>query len=633
MTTINKAIIPQQKKAGYANVVSEYIHVIALLIVIVAGLINTEYFYNPTATAYYGFCISVLFFVIVSTSLYLTKKSVVTIKAPLFSFGIWCLYILWHYFTNTGTLVFTIYSVALYFLILKATTLFSTPTFNFKLFFGSIGGIAFLESIYCITQYFGWFKSQNELFDVTGSCINPNTTAMFLALTIPVFLFLFQGKYKKLFFIGFITILIALFLLKCRAAYIGATICLIVFYGLEHNFISWLKNKKNKVAAKALFILCLLIVIPVSIHLYNSKKASSDGRKFIWKLSTEMLSQKPITGYGYGFYSKEYNLFQANYIQKGKATIGEMENAGYVITAHNELIQNAVEGGIIGLVLMLLFFGFLLCSHYDSKIDVGNEWDNSLCTDTSIQSKKTCYNLSYAGVITFLAMSMFNFSIQNVPVMCMLIVYAAIVCSTIKPLRIPAKLIFLETNKILSILSKFFTIAISVCLIYTLFGIAKADSLNKKASLLKKERQYEQALGIMTALEPHLNKNSDYWENYGNLYYLTHNYTEAIRCLNKGKELDTSPVLYLGLGNCYEKLNQYPAAIVQYEQLVNLKPSKFAFRFRLMNAYLQNKDTVNALKIAQGILALKPKIASDKVLYYKEKAKKTIAFLSIQSSK
>jgi O-antigen polymerase len=451
---------------------------------------------------------------------------------------------------------------------------------------------------------------------------------MFLALTAPIFLFLLQSKYKKLYLTGFLTVLIALLLLKCRAAFIGAMASVIVFYGLEYNLIGWLKNKKNKITAKALLVLCLLIAIPTFSHLYNSKRASADGRKFIWKLSMEMIPQKPFFGYGYGFYSKEYNLFQADYIQKGKATFEEMENAAHVLMAHNDFIQNAVEGGIIGFILLLLFFGSLLFSLNNQNKEIGNEQVDKAESDPKTLGEKGYFNLSYSGIVAFVLMATINFSIQNIPVMSMLSFYTAIICNRTNPIRIPQKLAFIETNKTFVILSKISTISIYFYLIYTLIGIANADHLNKEAELLKKEGKYEQALIIMPKLEPYLNEDSDYWKNYGNLFYQLHDYPEAIRCLNKAQDFDTSPALYLGLGICNEKLEQFPTAIGYYTQLINSKPSKFAFRFRLMNAYLQNKDTVNSLKTAQGILDLKPKIPSKKVLYYKNKAQKLVSFMN-----
>lgn len=590
---------------------------VLLLITIAIGLFNTETFYSSTAFAYYGFCTIALSFVISSSFLNSTKNTGLILKVPLLLFGLWCCYVLLHYFTNTGTSVFTIYCVVLYFLLLKASALFSTSNFKFKLFFIGITGIATLESLYCLCQFFGYFTTANKNFAVTGSWSNPNVTAIFLALTVPVFLFMFQEKYKKIVWAGFLSLLVALLLLKCRAAFIGTVLSVIIFYGLEYDFIAWAKDKKNKTTAKALLILGLLILIPLSSQLYNAKKASADGRKFIWRLSAIMATEKPVTGYGYGYFEKEYNLYQANYIQKGKATPEELENAGPVIMPHNELLQNAVEGGGIGLVLIVLFFGSLLITVKEKNRTYRNELDLQDNVEIISKTKKNIFNLSYAGVVAFIGMSMVNSTIQIVPVMCMMIIYAAIICSTLIPLPLPVKFSFIEKSKAISILYKSLVIITSIYFLYLLFGMVIADKQNKKAKLLKESGYYEQALQIMYTLKPYLEEDSYYWENYGRIHFRAQNFQEAIVCFKKAQTLSALPSLFIGAGKNYEKLQQYSQAIKEYETLISLNPTKFSYRMLLLEAYLKNKDSAKAIKIAQRIIQLKPKIPSEKVNRYK----------------
>ncbi|WP_188219432.1 O-antigen ligase family protein [Flavobacterium pokkalii] len=588
-----------------------------LLIIILIGLVNTETFYSVTAFAYYGFCIATLFFTIIPYNNTVNNKSKI-LKTPIILFGLWCLYVLFHYFSNTGTLVFTIYCICLYFLLLKATILFSTANFNFTQLFIGIATIASIESIYCVGQFLGWFKSQNELFKVTGSWNNPNVIAIFLALSTPAFLFLFRGKNKKTALLGFITLLIALLLLKCRAAFIGAILSIIVFYGLEYNFINWIKDKKNRSSAKALLIISLLIIIPISSQLYNSKKASADGRKFIWKLSAQMATEKPLSGYGYGFFEKEYNLFQADYIKQGKATAEELANAGPVIMPHNELLLNVVEGGIIGLLLLLFFFGSLLLVVKKREKETVTGCDNSI------------FNLSYAGIVAFIAMSMVNSTIQMVPIMCLLIIYAAIICSMLEPVQLPVKFTFPETNKGISILTKTTIASVNLYVLYLLFGMATADNLNKKAALLKKEKNYGQALQIMPDLAKNINSFSDYWKNYAVIHLEIKQYSKALYCMEKAKKLSSLPDIYKGSGLCYEKLHQYPKAIREYETLNALYPPKFLYKMLLLNAYLKNKDTAKTIALAQEIIQLNPKIPSEKVNEYKYRCRKLLWKLGVR---
>jgi len=405
--------------------------------------------------------------------------------------------------------------------------------------------------------------------------------------------------------------LIALLLLKCRAAFIGTIISVVIFYGLEYNLISWIKNNKGKPMAKALIILSLLIIIPLSSYLYNAKKASADGRKFIWKVSSVMALEKPLTGYGYGYFEKEYNLYQAGYIKNGKATQEELKNAGPVIMPHNELLHNLVEGGFIGLLLAVLFFGSLFFAIKRRTSTDGEKSDDS-------GTKNSYFNISYAGVIAFIGMSMVNSTIQIMPVMALLIIYAAMICSTLEPLLFPIFFNFQLNNNAFPIFFKATTIVLSGYLLCIVLGIAHADRQNKNASLLEKEKYYEEAMKIMPDLKNNLANDPNYWRNLGIIYMKTKNYQQAIDCFTIAKKWSSLPDLYLAPGICYERLHQYPKAIAEYKQLVLLLPSKFGYRFRLMQAYFKNKDTVNTVIMAKEILGLEAKIPSAKAEQYKK---------------
>lgn len=354
-----------------------------------------------------------------------------------------------------------------------------------------------------------------------------------------------------------------------------------------------------------------MIVIPLSSQLYNAKKASADGRKLIWKLSAQMIPEKPLTGYGYGFFEKEYNLHQANYIKIGKASPEELINAGPVIMPHNELLQNAVEGGITGVLLISLFFGSILFALKQKKVN-----QTILKTETPFHPQNSYFNLAYASTVSFIAMSMVNSTIQIVPVMCLAIIYTAIICSTLKntPFLKPS---FLQNRRTLSILSKTGMLAASLYSAYLILGMARADGLNKKTTLLIKNADYQQVLQIMPALEPYLKENPNYWKNYGTVYFQNHSYSEALSCFKKAQSLSSLPDIYNGTGICLEKLKQYPQAIMQYEILTALYPAKFSYKMRLLKAYLKNKETAKAIALANYIVLLKPKIPSEKVNQYK----------------
>lgn len=208
---------------------------------------------------------------------------------------------------------------------------------------------------------------------------------------------------------------------------------------------------------------------------------------------------------------------------------------------------------------------------------------------------------------------------QIVPVMCLCIVYSAIICSGLKESQIFANLSFITNKTAFTILSKIGVLFTSLYSSYLIFGMASADLQNKKAKALKEALQYEQALQIMPNLEPFLKTDPSYWKNYGAIYFEKQLYHEALNCFQKAQALSSLPDIYLGTGICYEKLKQYPEAIHQYETLTALYPIKFSYRMRLLKGYLKNKETSKAAALAAEIIQLQPKIPSEKVNQYKKR--------------
>ena len=91
----------------------------------------------------------------------------------------------------------------------------------------------------------------------------------------------------------------------------------------------------------------------------------------IWKLSAGMVIEKPLTGYGYGRFEYDYNLNQANYFSEGNATASEIKNSAYVRMAYNEYLQNAVEGGLVALLIIsALFLSLLIRFPSGTRIDI-----------------------------------------------------------------------------------------------------------------------------------------------------------------------------------------------------------------------------------------------------------------------
>ena len=488
--------------------------------------------------------------------------------------------------------------------------------------------ISVLESIYCILQYLGFVESKSHFYKITGTWNNPNVTAIFLSLTLPVHLFLIRSRFKNLIILNIVCIAVVAIILKCRTAFIGFLACSLIYYCLEFRLIHWAGNKKNKNSLKALIVLALLILTPACNSLYNAKKESADGRKFIWNLSIQMALEKPFTGYGYGLFEKEYNLFQSDYIRKGSASKGEIQNAGPVIMPHNELVQNLAEGGIIGLFLVCSFFTSLFLKFKNKETDI----ENSIASQTFRYSNKKLMHLAYAGAGSFVAMSMFNSTLQIVSLVFMLILYASIIASMQQPIQVLPLNLNHKKNRMTS---SFSMIVVSFCiyLLYVIASTAYSDRLNQKAANLRNAKRYDEALLIMPGLEKKIYFQSNYWENYGRIYLDLSQYSKAVYYFEKAKKATSLPEVYSYTGICYERMNQYPQAIEEYEILTSLDPSRFIYKMALLQMYLKNKNTEKALTLASEIINTKPKIPSDKVNNYKKMCYNLLKIASLQKQK
>lgn len=112
-----------------------------------------------------------------------------------------------------------------------------------------------------------------------------------------------------------------------------------------------------------------IVAICAGTALYTYRPASADGRLLIWKVSTRMMADRPITGHGTNSFSHRYMDYQAAYFQTGEHTAEEALLASDNTLAFNEVVRIACEYGIIGLLLCLgIGIALVLSSRQADKV-------------------------------------------------------------------------------------------------------------------------------------------------------------------------------------------------------------------------------------------------------------------------
>ena len=256
--------------------------------------------------------------------------------------------------------------------------------------------------LFCVfAQCMGFMEPENSLYSVTGACDNPNVTAMYLVGVLPVLLSMTRMRaVARLLFL--FLILLAIVLLRCRTAYIGLAVEIAVM------LFSYGKARNMYFSHRWVVVIGVLVCAFSAVKLYNMKRDSADGRLLIWKVSAQMIAERPM-GCGYGLFPKHYNLRQAEYFHEEHGTETERRNASFVYMAYDDFLEHGMEGGIIGMLFLAGFYAM-----------------------TITRAKKTPSLTGRAGVGLFSAfavMSLVNFVVAGIQTWLLVICCAAMVAA------------------------------------------------------------------------------------------------------------------------------------------------------------------------------------------------------------
>ncbi len=602
-------------------------------LLIASTLININAFGPPTLSAYFFYTIlGSLLAIIAGVGLIKNKQTIqLAHPLPILFFGLLAIYYFFNGWVNgNGGINLRHYIIlADAVLLISFCALLSKGQINLLAISKIITIITIIESLICFLQQFGIILSLDALFKVTGSNENPNVTAMFLAMAVPaVLLVLFQGSktYRFLAIASFTFCLLALGFLQCRTAFIGTAVCIILILNHQYQLLHKLQNKFSKPILIIIVATTLCLTAIAFTLLYHSKQASSDGRLFIWKISLQAIAQKPILGSGYGQFEHDYNLVQAKYFATGNATEQEIRNADYVHMSYNEFLENLFEGGIIGLVLFVGLLVALLFS-LPAPLKCGSETPTAKNASPLVSgySNGTPFRVgvhkspfraqgffAYAGIITFTIMCFFNFTIQAIPVRCLLVFYMAVCCVEGSKQRYP-------------IASSIPFLAISLFLFFKTIPQANAYHQCKKIVETSDNVSVEEAKDKFDVLEKDMNNSSYFWRSYGNILFKADNNDVSLQKLKNATALSSNPNIYLEMANCYIRMHKFREAITAITTAKNIQPHLFSPLYALMKVYGYAKDTTNTQRVAKEIIAMHPKIASEEVTYYKQQAKTVLS--------
>lgn len=220
---------------------------------------------------------------------------------------------------------------------------------NVTIMYGSILISISVLSIAGYLQMLHILPSYHPYFDITGPYGNPTVYAgvLSLLLCVPIVL-LFRFKTSSIptyiYLLSFLVCIIALPALwyaHCRSAWIAIVV-----------IIGYVTYRRFSISTRWVAISILLLAL-LSCWLYQFKPASANGRILIWKVTMQMIKEKPVFGFGPHGFTADYMHFQGEYFKKERS-IDEKQLADNNHYVYNEPLRCTVEYGIIGLILYLV---------------------------------------------------------------------------------------------------------------------------------------------------------------------------------------------------------------------------------------------------------------------------------------
>lgn len=223
----------------------------------------------------------------------------------------------------------------------------------------------FLQACYSLMQ--DYLLSADNIFGYNvgygrpyGIFQQPNVLASFMATSLILAGYLLlQINDRRLQTFLLVTALLNMWVITItmsRTGYLGTLIALLLFIPW-----AWQSNKKKL----AVFIITILCGIGLAMikgegtlgvrSADNLKEAGQ--RQYLYEHSWQMIKDKPLMGYGYGGFEKNYLITSAKRVKSGELP----PRASDLTHPHNEILFWAVEGGVVPIVAMLLLvFSFLL---------------------------------------------------------------------------------------------------------------------------------------------------------------------------------------------------------------------------------------------------------------------------------
>lgn len=426
-----------------------------------------------------------------------------------------------------------------------------------------------------------------------------NTSILCIGLSaIAAFILAFINRRNRiiktvvLFFI--LALVFLIFWLKGRAAILGFTTAAI--------FILWRSGRiilmRKKILLLPVFFACVLL------FLFFVKHDSSSGRLHIYDISLQILKDNWLTGVGIGKFKAAFNEYQATYFMQHNIDSKRALLADNTFYAFNDYLQWVAETGIPGLAILILLAGWLI-NRIKHRLKQFPE--NPVILGAA------------ASLLSVSVAALFSYPFQVLPIQFLVLLNTGIII--FYPVATKSKR---ERRNPLTTSIKIVFISLLALFFYHSYLYLRAKKRENKAFQLSLS-------GLKTEALNEYKKLATQYPVYGHNQYL---YAEHLYYMNQLVAADSmltetlkrysdNRVYSLKARICNEagKINQ---AEKYFLKAVYMVPNRMTPRYELVNFYLENKDTMNALKWSYSVSNMPVKIPSEKTEMMKNRVNELI---------
>ena len=464
-----------------------------------------------------------------------------------------------------------------------------------------------VEAVLGMRQLHGFEGSNHSLFRLTGDFYNPGPYSGYLALVLPVCLWMILRQTKMyLYYLAWGTLLAIIVVLPTgmsRTAWIAAALsCAWVYW---EQRIGWKKTKTYIYEFKTLTIVSsVLVLISVAgalTGIFLLKKDSANGRLLLWKITEQAIMEQPWTRTGLGGFPAAYAETQAQYFASGEASETEMMVAGCPEYGFNEFLQIGLEQGLVGLMVFVLLLGYSL-----------------------FRGVKNRQAGAAGGILALMVFSLASYPLQLPEFWVVLVVLMGIANTTIYIDTPPTP--SREGKKILSVAV---IGGMAVCCGW-LFGQQKGYYQGYKKwntlKMLYNSKAYEAAADGYEELVPLMGYKPELLFEAAQCLSKTERFAEANRLLERAMKLSGDPMIHYMVAKNEQDLGNYQKAENLLLHAIEILPERIYPYYLLTKLYSETAffQEDKFIKAADAVLTKEPKVESTAIREMRTEVKKML---------